>query len=73
MACSSIPLPAEHEFDRRKWAMSPPFMNRTLMSCPPMSQTTSTSPKKRTALIMWATVSTTLTSALMHSSRTSAA
>jgi hypothetical protein len=43
--------------------MSPFFMNRTLMSCPPMSQMTSTSPKKCTALIMCATVSTMLTSA----------
>ena len=43
--------------------MSPFFMNRTLMSCPPMSQMTSTSPKKCTALIMCATVSTTFTSA----------
>jgi hypothetical protein len=47
-----MPLPAEHEFDRRKLAMSPFFMNRTLMSCPPMSQMTSTSPKNFTALIM---------------------
>ena len=44
--------------------MSPFFMNRTLMSCPPMSQMTSTSPKKCTALIMCATVSTMFTSAL---------
>ena len=44
-------------------AMSPFFMNRTLMSCPPMSQMTSTSPKKCTALIMCATVSTMFTSA----------
>ena len=34
------------------------------MSCPPMSQMTSTSPKKCTALIMCATVSTMFTSAL---------
>jgi hypothetical protein len=44
--------------------MSPFFMNKTLMSCPPMSQMTSTSPKNLTALIMCATVSTMLTSAL---------
>ena len=53
--------------------MSPFFMNRTLMSCPPMSQMTSTSPKKCTALIMCATVSTMFTSARTHSSSTSAA
>ena len=35
-----------------KLAMSPFFMKRTLMSWPPMSQMTSTSPKKCTALIM---------------------
>ena len=52
VAWSSIPLPAEQLFDRRKLAMSPFFMKRTLMSCPPMSQMTSTSPKKCTALIM---------------------
>ena len=46
--------------------MSPFFMNRTLMSCPPMSQMTSTSPKKCTALIMCATVSTMFTSARTH-------
>ena len=44
--------------------MSPFCMNRTLMSCPPMSQMTSTSPKKCTAHIMCATVSTMFTSAL---------
>jgi hypothetical protein len=52
MDCSSIPLPALHELERRKLAMSPFFMKRTLMSCPPMSQMTSISPKKCTALIM---------------------
>ena len=59
-----MPLPAEHWFDRRKFLMSPFFMNRTLMSCPPMSQMTSTSPKKCIAAIMCATVSTMFTSAL---------
>ncbi len=53
--------------------MSPFFMNRTLMSCPPMSQMTSMSPKKCTALIMCATVSTTFTSLRTHCSSTSAA
>ncbi len=63
VAWRSMPLPAEQLFERRKLAMSPFFMNRTLMSCPPMSQMTSTSPKKCTALIMCATVSTMFTSA----------
>jgi hypothetical protein len=40
-----MPLPAEHWFDSRKFLMSPFCMNRTLMSWPPMSHTTSTSPK----------------------------
>ena len=43
------------------------------MSCPPMSQMTSTSPKNFTAAIMCATVSTMLTSARSDSSSTSAA
>ena len=73
VAWRSIPLPAEQLFDRRKFAMSPFFMKRTLMSCPPMSQMTSTSPKKCTALIMCATVSTMFTSLTTHCSSTSAA
>jgi hypothetical protein len=46
-----MPLPAEHWFDSRKLRSSPCAMNRTLMSCPPMSQMTSTSPKNFTAAI----------------------
>ncbi len=43
------------------------------MSCPPMSQMTSTSPKNLTAPVMCATVSTTLTSVRSDASSTSAA
>ena len=68
-----MPLPAEHWFESRKLRSSPCAMNRTLMSWPPMSQITSTSPKYFTAAIMCATVSTMFTSVRSVSSSTSAA
>ena len=68
-----MPLPAEQLFDRRKFFTSPFCMNITLMSCPPMSQITSTAGNQRLADIMCATVSTMFASAPSDCSSTSPA
>jgi hypothetical protein len=73
MAWSSIPLPALQLFESRKFLTSPFCMNITLMSCPPMSQMTSTAGNQRFALIMCATVSTMFASAPSDRSSTSPA
>ena len=73
IAWSSMPLPAEQLFDSRKFLTSPFCMNITLMSCPPMSQITSTDGNHRLADIMCATVSTMLASAPSERSSTSPA
>ncbi len=73
MAWRSMPFPAEHWFESLKSLISPFWRKRTLMSWPPISQTTSASGKKLRADIMWATVSTMFTSARTDFSRTGAA